>query len=581
MLLRNLVDPEPKGHKRAARKNLYVLALNEDGTPANNQVVPIPTLPLLLPDVRRSGTGLNPYLFSDKIQYSLPSDIVSMLSTNEEGLPDFKRAEYLAKSEKPARYHDAWLALIDEFLETHPTHTAAQAIKRFYTTYLKLVDFSAFAKEKVLQGANLTFTVDGQYINDNIEVQNFWVAKNASIRTSHLLEQCGICGNQASLVKFSPVALEGIPGAKAKASLVTTNSSAFESYGFGKLTTRMCADCAESWSHQINDMVKDEKVNLFNYAEKTVTMAWAQNNSIRDSVSFEAFLSSGFKHKDSTKEEAQEAITKLKSIWSGRNIPLEDIDVHFLVLKGNSGRVAVQEHWQGNLGIFGQYLEDWHARQELPDAFTKSNALQSLGKATKSSTQTGKALTKIQGLQTAVIRQAYTGMPLTRQYLPRIIRLVNKDVLIKKGEDNRQGKISPVLIQLINLMNHTPITNLDFNHPSQAYHLGRLLALADNIQQKTLGDVNKSLTATYYNKLSTYPTRAFPQLLRKMQAHIHKLQKSNMGLAIYFEKLMTECIIKSAGAPPKLSLEQQGEFACGYYAQKYHRSTKTDPQDSE
>ena len=116
--------------------------------------------------------------------------------------------------------------------------------------------------------------------------------------------------------------------------------------------------------------------------------------------------------------------------------------------------------------------------------------------------------------------------------------------------------------------------SLNPDHPSPAYHLGRLFALLLGVQRKAIGpNINADIRDKFYGSASSTPAVVFPILLRNAQNHISKAN------AFGYDKLIKDVLDHIGDAfPSHLSLVQQGEFALGYYHQ---RATKAVAQDIE
>ena len=112
---------------------------------------------------------------------------------------------------------------------------------------------------------------------------------------------------------------------------------------------------------------------------------------------------------------------------------------------------------------------------------------------------------------------------------------------------------------------------LDPEHPSAAYHCGRLLAVYDSLQRVALGDVGAGVVQRFYGGALTNPSGVFGQLSRMAQTHLSKLDG---GLAhIYTERIaeihngITKIDNVSANYPSALDLEGQALFALGFWHQ--------------
>ena len=112
---------------------------------------------------------------------------------------------------------------------------------------------------------------------------------------------------------------------------------------------------------------------------------------------------------------------------------------------------------------------------------------------------------------------------------------------------------------------------LQEDHPSAAYHCGRLLALLDGIQRNAISP-NVGLVERYYGAASTTPGIVFGNLLHGTQHHLSKLRRDKTGLAVYFDRQLESVMGRLRQFPATLSLQDQGLFALGFYHQKSSRA---------
>ena len=108
---------------------------------------------------------------------------------------------------------------------------------------------------------------------------------------------------------------------------------------------------------------------------------------------------------------------------------------------------------------------------------------------------------------------------------------------------------------------------LNRQNRSAAYLCGRLMAVYSVIQEKAMPEVNVGIAERYYAAAMAGPGLVIGKLSQLSQYHLAKLER---GLAVYYEKILTE-IYQNMGEqeiPTMLTMMQQTEFALGYYQQK-------------
>lgn len=114
---------------------------------------------------------------------------------------------------------------------------------------------------------------------------------------------------------------------------------------------------------------------------------------------------------------------------------------------------------------------------------------------------------------------------------------------------------------------------LNENTNEKAYVLGRTFAVLEAIQEDANPGINTTIKDRYYNSASTTPASVFPILIRLKNSHIRKLEKQKKSVKEY-EEILTDLFGRIENFPIRLSLEEQGSFALGYYHQVQKRFEK-------
>lgn len=107
----------------------------------------------------------------------------------------------------------------------------------------------------------------------------------------------------------------------------------------------------------------------------------------------------------------------------------------------------------------------------------------------------------------------------------------------------------------------------------QAYLLGRIFSILENIQEASAGGtLNTTIKDQYLNSMCSTPALVMAQLLKLKESHMKKLKRDKPGLAIKLEQQLTEIVSRlEINIPTQLSLEEQAVFMLGYYHQTQKR----------
>ena len=99
---------------------------------------------------------------------------------------------------------------------------------------------------------------------------------------------------------------------------------------------------------------------------------------------------------------------------------------------------------------------------------------------------------------------------------------------------------------------------------SVPYQIGRMMAVYAAIQRDALGDVNAGVVERYYGAAITAPAMVLGQLSKLCTHHLSKME--NQKYAMSFRKRLQAIAMNITETPPAtLTLEEQGQFALGYY----------------
>jgi CRISPR-associated protein Csd1 len=123
---------------------------------------------------------------------------------------------------------------------------------------------------------------------------------------------------------------------------------------------------------------------------------------------------------------------------------------------------------------------------------------------------------------------------------------------------------------------HRMTPALDPNHPSKAYHCGRLMCLLAQIQETSAdAEINAGVVQRYYGAASSTPALVLGRLTRLSQHHLSKIARDSPGLAFWLNSQIAE-VWNALGKslPATLTLEEQSLFALGYYQQFAFNRTK-------
>lgn len=154
----------------------------------------------------------------------------------------------------------------------------------------------------------------------------------------------------------------------------------------------------------------------------------------------------------------------------------------------------------------------------------------------------------------------------------RYPRTLLTGVIVRIRADGDINGLRAALIKacLIRQMEDVPVA-LDRDNANPGYRLGRLFAVLESAQKAALPGLNATIRDRYFGAASATPATVFPVLMRNSNHHLANLRKGEKGgLAIWLEREIGEVMGGiEARFPGTLRLEEQGQFAIGYYHQRF------------
>lgn len=303
--------------------------------------------------------------------------------------------------------------------------------------------------------------------------------------------------------------------------------------------------------------------------------------------------------------EQQEAVAHdkarklLQAIRKGEQ-PDEKLTAHYfaLAMSGASGRAMVRDWKTGTLESLSVAVTRWFDDLAIVNAGGKVarkpkffSLLMSVQRPKLASTSLDDYLKPVRNLQLPLWRAALDPqMPIPFAALTKIMESHKAHVMTGKfseglgrdGDNEEKGRIYTRMallrayhVRKARIQGGYSMTQaLDPNHPSPAYHCGRLMYLLANVQDAQGQDIGAGVVQRYYGAASSTPALVLGRLTRLSQHHLAKIGRDKPGLAYRLEEEIAAVWAKLGSRLPRtLSLEEQSLFALGYYQQLAASST--------
>lgn len=424
--------------------------------------------------------------------------------------------------------------------------------------------------DKLIEKSNLIFCVEGQEVQEDLEIRSCW----DNYRKQNVGDVTGIClvtGEKTEISRTHKM-IKGIPGAQSSgASLVSFNALAFESYERKQSYNAPVGKYAEfAYTTALNYLLS-QRDYTFSLGDSMIVY-WAESGKEQYQ---KCFLNMFKPTKDNQK--------KLKDIFDSlkedTKVYLEDAEMdpkqnfYILALAPNAARLSVRFFYVNSFGKIIQNIAEHYERLKIvKPAWEEQDYLGIRDMLNETVNQKSKDKTPVPNMAALVLQAILSGGRYPASlYTDTLIR-----VRAECGNVNwkRAAIIKAVLIKNYNCMKGENLMGLNEDRNDIAYVLGRLFSVLESIQKEANPTITTTIHDRYFNSACATPAVIFPVLLKLKNSHMKKLERDKGGAKVYYEKELGKIMDKFDDFPKRLSLEQQGQFAIGYYHQQQDKYKK-------
>lgn len=376
---------------------------------------------------------------------------------------------------------------------------------------------------------------------------------------------CLVTGVRAPIERLHPP-IKGVRGANSTgASLVSFNAGAFESYGKTQsYNSPVSIEAAFAYTTALNILLDRDSRNKVVLGDTTIVF-WAEEPSSEQTFDLESQFGWYIDQQSDDPDRSIDAVRALFEAHKTGKLAGSTGRFYVLGLAPNAGRVAVRFFRVGTIRQFGenilQHFEDLRIESgpNDPEFLPLRRLLQAI-------VLQGKLDNLAPNLEGQVVESILDGTPYPATLLQQCIRRIRAERSVTYP---RAAILKASLVRLRRMFHHfsSEVTvALDPTNNRPAYLLGRLFAVLERIQEAAQPGINTTIRDRFYGAASATPVAVFPQLLKLKNHHIGKLDSPQ--LATYFEKLVGQIIEPLGSFPAHLSMQEQAEFALGYYHQR-------------
>lgn len=438
------------------------------------------------------------------------------------------------------------------------------------------------------RGGNIAFRVNDIRIHEQKEVYEAIIEKFEKEQTDQLKGQkkiCSVCGKSDFPVLDQPHGLiKRVPdGQTAGSALVSYNEKAFESYELkGNDNSAICTNCAKNYVEGLNwllgkgeeKLIEDKKgktksqyiySNRKNFGSDTAMIYWTKNEDTIDELNL------------LDNPDVGQVTNLINSVAKAKVNDAKHIQTnqfYSCTLSGAAARIAIRDWIEISLDDYKKNIARWFQQIAIraygETRYIPLYALAKAGHNTKSDRDPTNARVATQ-LWNAAIKNSTPPLWILTAVLKRIR-------FVESSEDGHTKEtITPERAALIRFILNRNTKNggymikeqNDTNDKRPAIVCGKIFAVMESIQRAALGkDLNAGIRERFFSFASTSPAPAFGRLMKLSQNHISKLKHEKPGLAVLLDRQLQELCSLLNGFATIFSLEEQGQFALGYYHQK-------------
>lgn len=464
---------------------------------------------------------------------------------------------------------------------------------------------TALASEKCKPADPIGFVVDGVPLEQSDTYYQWWADFRMKFGSAgkETMPRCLITGNLAPAMETVPKVsgLIGVGGHTAGDAFLCYDKTAFQSFGLKKSEN---APVSEEAMTAVNAALQDliAKAAVLGGAK---LVHWYSSDIPQEDDPI-VFLQDPDDHRgeavpqdgEEVEASALRASHKLHSALDEGLRP-EQLNARYYImpLSGASGRMMVRGWMEGSYESLYQNVTQWFDDLQLVNwngkGLTRPPKLKAVctrllkpgGNPKDVWTNVDKELPN---LSNRLLNAIITNTPLPDDIPVRTLRWIRSSILNSDDKNNAVPFEQETLaFQLLKawlcrkqrMRGDAPIMPAENNETARdvSYYCGQLMAVYAAIQREAMPDVGTGIAERYYAAASTSPAFVIGKLSQLSQHHLDKLESK---FARFYENKLSEIFsrIGSKTIPAMMTMEQQTEFALGYYQQRAAMYSASSPQ---
>ncbi len=440
----------------------------------------------------------------------------------------------------------------------------AEAILKYFDTFQIDVDHPSeliLAHLKTIGTGNLVFRVNGEYAQDDVLIQTAWQKfMNQTLDTE--TRRCIITGKKDHIPEIH-LGIK-LPGAKPGAALISFNDESYTSYGLDRNgNSAVGEEAAFKYVTALNYLLthRDSHTGIGDVQ----LIYWSKSAKPDYQKLFGMFLIKSEKS-DEIIHNVFEKLSQGQMIDT--NIRANE-PFFILGLTPNAARISARFFMENNFGSILSNLQKHNERMKMEKpVYIKFDFIHFYHLIQQTVDKKSKDKLPKSGLVEDLVVSVLNNAP----YPETLFSSIMQRIQAERGNVTweRASIIKAFLLKNRRYKTEDLTAALNEKSSSVPYNLGRLFSVLEKLQRDcTEAELNTTIKEQYFSSASASPLQVFPNLIVSSGNHLRKLRSDKFGAAVNADKLIGN-IIGSLNEcfPETLNLDQQGEFAIGYYQQR-------------
>lgn len=504
-------------------------------------ISPVDNLMLTVPDIGRS-SNTRPILLADRADY------VFGFYDNEK---DKKRSK------------ERQTAFID-LLEAYIAETKDEAVQLLIH---HLQDDPAI-NEDIKINDNFVFRIEDEYfLHEQASVMKFWSNYVNDSSVEDAVYTCMFCLEKRPILQRHSI---NFPLGPERTKMISANENAYESHQLrNSEIAPTCFECEQKYGKALEYLLarhKDRKLSggphMFRLGDLTYVY-WIRKGA---QLPF-SFSKLPMPEREQTPSDMRDLLTQT---FKGVSIERDTNNFCLLTLSPNKARLVVRD-----------YIEDSasHIKERIARFFDAQDVGQEryYGIYALASTMYTEPRNQMQKYAIEEWMDWFLhGRPLSGKILIPVLRRIQAIGAMYP----QYGAV--IKSWLVSQTDNGEEWNVPVKNKSDAYITGQVFAILERIQYVATNQ-KRTITGKFFASASTTPRSVMGMLIRNTQYYLEKLSsnKKTKGLAIKYKKELGEALGELDEFPSTLRLEEQAEFALGYYHQRqiYYESKNNEKKD--